>query len=284
MSVLVEQAKRWNAAARNLAGNELAVGRLRRWSSAIGGYIVIALVYIPIVWLAVMSVSAEPLTGQPGPFTADWYLRLFSDLRWSAPLQLSIGLAAAVGIACALVATLVGRALLRARWRGGLLIAALLPLFVPGVVMGTALFLYFRSFLGFKLGLWSLFIGHFSWALPFSLLAILVVSVRFDVRLTEAAAVLGATPWRRFWDVEFPALRAGIITAGLFGFLLSFNELPRSIFLRGRETTLPIFMWAQASSHTSNVPLIYALNSLALVLSLVLISSAFWVLFGRRVR
>ena len=165
MSVLVEQAKRWNAAARNLAGNELAVGRLRRWSSAIGGYIVIALVYIPIVWLAVMSVSAEPLTGQPGPFTADWYLRLFSDLRWSAPLQLSIGLAAAVGIACALVATLVGRALLRARWRGGLLIAALLPLFVPGVVMGTALFLYFRSFLGFKLGLWSLFIGHFSWAL-----------------------------------------------------------------------------------------------------------------------
>jgi hypothetical protein len=54
-----------------------------------------------------------------------------------------------------------------------------------------------------------------------------------------------------------------------------------SIFLRGRETTLPLYVWAQASSHTSNVPLIYALSTVVLLVSLVVITGAFWLLFAR---
>jgi ABC-type spermidine/putrescine transport system permease subunit II len=162
-----------------------------------------------------------------------------------------------------------------------MLVGALLPLFLPGVVLGTALFLYLRSFLGLKLGLWSLAIGHFVWAFPFALLAVLVMASRFDARLLDAAADLGANRWQRFWHIEYPALRPAIIAAGLFGFLLSFNELPRSIFLRGRETTLPLYVWAQASSHTSNVPLIYALSTIVLLVSLVVITGAFWLLFAR---
>ena len=81
--------------------------------------------------------------------------------------------------------------------------AVILPLFVPGVIMGTALFMYFRSFMGFKLGYWSLGIGHFVWAFPFSLLA-------------------GA--WGRFWHIEFPALRPGIIAAGHSGYRLDYSR------------------------------------------------------------
>ena len=165
-----------------------------------------------------------------------------------------------------------------------MLVCAVVPLFVPGVVMGTALFMYFRSLMGFKLGLWSLVVGHFVWAFPFSLLAVVVMASRFDTRLVDAAADLGATPWQRFWHIEFPALMPGIVAAGLFGFLLSFNELSRSIFLHGRVTTLSLYAWAQASSHTTKVPLIYSLNTLVLLVSLVLVCGAFWLLFGRRAR
>ena len=56
----------------------------------------------------------------------------------------------------------------------------LLPLFVPGMSMGAALFIFFRSFLGFKLGFWSILIGHVVWALPFSLLIVLVLTTRYD--------------------------------------------------------------------------------------------------------
>ena len=248
---------------------------------AASGYLMVVLIYAPIVWLAVLSFSDDPLSGVPRSFTTRHYGRLFSDVRWAEPLQLSLGLALGVGLGCMLMATLVGRALPRARARGSMLVGALLPLFLPGVVLGTALFLYLRSFLGLKLGLWSLAIGHFVWAFPFALLAVLVMASRFDARLLDAAADLGANRWQRFWHIEYPALRPAIIAAGLFGFLLSFNELPRSIFLRGRETTLPLYVWAQASSHTSNVPLIYALSTVVLLVSLAVITSAFWLLFAR---
>lgn len=266
-----------------------AKGRKRRrhrepWPAVlglIGGAGGMILIYTPIVWLAVMSVSREPLSGVPGPVTFEWYARLFGDGRWIAPLMLSVALGMVVGIVCMIAASVVGRRLPLLRQRGAILLCVLIPLFVPGVVMGTALFLYFRSFLGLRLGLWSILVGHFVWAYPFALLAVVVMATRFDHRLIDAAADLGASRWRCFWDIEFPSLRSGIIAAGLFGFLLSFNELSRSIFLRGRETTLALYSWAQASSHSSNVPLIYALNTLTLIVSLVLIGVAFQLLFGR---
>ena len=53
------------------------------------------------------------------------------------------------------------------------------PLFVPGMSMGAALFIFWRSFLDLKLGYWAVFLGHVVWALPFSLLMVLVIAVRF---------------------------------------------------------------------------------------------------------
>jgi len=256
-------------------------GRLWDLLPAAGGYAILILIYIPIIWLALMSISKEPLTGIPSRFTGEWYALLFGDPRWVKPLVVSIGLAITVGLACMVVATAVGRVVPRMPRRGGLVFISLISLFVPGVVMGTALFLYFRLFMGFGLGLWSLFVGHFVWAFPFALLAVLVLSSRFDERLLDAAADLGATSWQAFWHIEFPALRAGIIGSFIFGFLLSFNELPRTIFLRGRHTTLPLYVWTEATSHTTNVPLVYSLSTLIFIISLVLISVAFWALFGR---
>ena len=251
------------------AGKATAVGF---WTglSIILGYTVIFLIYAPIFWLTVMSFSQRPLTGVPWPLTGSWYAKLYEDTRWVGPIELSLVIALIVAVLCMSAATLVGRSLPALRRRGGILFAFLLPLFVPGIVLGATLFMFYRSFLGIKTGLWSLVLVHFLWSFPFALLAMLVVSVRFDHRLLEAAEDLGANAWQRFWHIEFPALRPGIIAAAFFGFLLSFNELERSLFLRGGHTTLPLYSWVQAASHTSNVPLIYALSTIIMLISLAL--------------
>ena len=246
------------------------------------GYIAVFLIYAPIVWLAVMSISERPLTGVPWPLTAEWYLKLYHDARWVEPIELSLLIAVIVALLCMLTATLVGRSLPAIRRRGGMLFTFLLPLFVPGIVLGVTIFMFYRSFLGLKTGVWSLVLVHFLWAFPFSLLGMLVVSVRFDHRLVEAAADLGANAWQRFWHIEFPALKPGIIAAAFFGFLLSFNELERSILLRGGETTLPLYSWFQTASHTSNVPLVYALSTIITAVSLVLTVFALRMLFSGR--
>lgn len=81
--------------------------------------------------------------------------------------------------------------------------------------------------------------------------------------------------------IEFPLLRPAIIGAGLFGFLLSFNEILRTIFLRGTETTMPVYNWTMAASQQSQVPIIFALATILLAVTLPLLGGAFWLLYAR---
>lgn len=246
------------------------------------GFAGIGLIYGPVAWLGLMSISVRPLSGKPGPFTLDWYQKLFADLRWVDPLLTSLGIAAIVSLLCMIAATAVGRMLPHIGRSGvWLLLGFLVVLFVPGVMLGVDFIMFYRLFLGIRTGLWSLVLAHFVWAFPFALLSVLVVAARFDVRLLEVAADLGAGGWRRFRDIEAPLLLPGILSAGFFGFLLSLNELPRSIYLRGGITTLPLFQWAEASSHSTMVPLIYALSTLITLASLALTVFALRLLFRR---
>jgi ABC-type spermidine/putrescine transport system permease subunit II len=237
------------------------------------------MIYIPLIWLGVMSFASSPLSGTPFPLTLANYRALAEDSRWITPLNTSIVLSLIVAVVCMLVTTMVGRAITRMNRPGGVLLIALLPLFVPGLTMGAALFIFLRTTLGLTLGLWSIFLAQIIWALPFSLLLVLVIASRFDLRLLEAGEDLGATPWRRFWDIEMPLLRPGILGAGIFGFLLSFNELLRSLFVRGVETTMPIYNWAMAASQQSQVPIIFSLATVMLAITLPIMSGLFWFLF-----
>jgi spermidine/putrescine transport system permease protein len=250
---------------------------LAKWS----GTTILFLIYFPLAWLSLMSVSELPLSGIPLPFTLEHYRALFSDRRWVGPFEASLVLALLVGLVCAVVATLVGRALPSTRRSGLALLLCVLPLFVPGMSMGAALFIVFRAMLGVKLGFSTILLGHFIWAFPFALLIILVLTTRFDHHLVEASADLGASRWQTFWRIEFPLLRPAIIGAGLFGFLLSFNEVLRTIFLRGTETTMPIYNWTMAASQQSRVPIIFALATIVLVVTLPLLAGAFWLLYAR---
>jgi ABC-type spermidine/putrescine transport system permease subunit II len=255
----------------------------RGWSALAkwGGYAVLSLTYLPLLWLALLSISERPLSGIPYPLSLANYRALGADSQWVPAFTASLIIATLVAIVCMVFATLVGRAIPHLRRPGGVVLIAVLPLFVPGMSMGAALFIFFRSFLGLKMGFWSIFVGHLVWAFPFSLLTVLVLATRFDHRLLEAAEDLGASRWQRFWDIEFPILRPGIVGAGLFGFLLSFNEVLRSIFLRGTETTMPIWNWFMAASQQSQVPIIFGLATVILLVTLPLLAGFFWLLFVR---
>ncbi len=245
------------------------------------GGLMLLLIYFPLVWLAIMSVSEQPLSGIPLPLTLDHYRALLNNTQWLKPFSISLLTALLIGSLCAISATYIGRALPRARKPGRMLIVLALPLFIPGMSMGAALFILTRSVLGMKLGFWSIAMGHFIWAFPFALLIILVLTIRFDHRLIEAGADLGGSAWQIFRDIELPLLRPGIVGAGLFGFLLSFNEMLRTLFLRGTTETMPVWNWIMASSQQSQVPIIFSLTTLVLLVTLPLFLGLFWILFVR---
>jgi len=270
--------------AHKAARREARIISISVWLTLIVGFGLTALIYAPVTWLGILSISGDPLSGLPGSFTLRWYRGLFIDTRWLDPLIVSIEVGAIVSLLCMISATLVGRVLPRMKRARGLIVTAfLLPLVVPGIVVGIDVFIFYRMFVGIKMGLWSIALVHFVWAFPFALIGMLVVSSRFDARLLEAAADLGASPWRRFWDIERPLLSSGVATAGMFGFLLSLTELPRSIFVAAHTQTLPLFTWAETMSRGSHVPLIYCLNSLIALVSVAL-SVLSVLLLGRRLK
>ncbi|PFG63110.1 putative spermidine/putrescine transport system permease protein [Thioclava sp. ES.031] len=251
--------------------------RLGKWM----GIAMLGLIYFPLLWLVLLSISNDPLSGIPGAFSLRHYQALFASSDWHMPFVSSVVIGLIVGLVSAITATVIGRAVPRMASPGPMLLVFVLPLFVPGMSMGAALFIFSQSVLGLDLGFWSIAVGHYVWALPFALLIVLVVTLRFDHTLIEAGRDLGASDWRVFKDIEFPILMPGIVSAGLFGFLMSFNEVMRTIFLRGTSETMPVWNWVQAAAQQSQVPIIFALSSLVLLVTLPLLSAMFWLLFVR---
>lgn len=246
-----------------------------------GGMLTLTAIYFALAWLALMSVNRDPMSGIPDGFTLDHYRELFSSGRWVEPMLASLAIGLLVGLTVMVIATLVGRAVPRSPIAGRVVLWSLIPLFVPGIALGASLFIFLRMILDLTLGFWSIFIGHLIWAFPFSFLFVLVLTTRFDYRLLDAAADLGASRWRVFWDIELPLLRPAIIGAGIFGFLVSFNEGQRAIFLHGNATTLPIWNWIMASSEQSQVPIIFCLETIVLCIAIPLLAGCFWTMVVR---
>jgi ABC-type spermidine/putrescine transport system permease subunit II len=236
-------------------------------------------IWFPIVDLALMSVNGEPFRGIPNSdFTTDWYHQLFQKGEVGSALWTSVKgglLVAAIVVAGAFCAA---RAFQKLKRKSLFLLYVLLPLFVPGLIFGFGILVY-SDLIGWQPGWLTIIIAHLSWAFPFSFLPMLIATSRLDSRLLEAAADLGASRWQILRDVELPLLRPGLVAAFLFAFLLSFNELVRTIFVNGQVTTLPVYVWAADSSHSSTVPITYALTTLIMIASLVIIAFAYWLLF-----
>jgi putrescine transport system permease protein len=74
--------------------------------------------------------------------------------------------------------------------------------------------------------------------LPFMLLPLYASIERQDATLREAAADLGATPWRAFWAVTFPLSREGIIAGSLLVFIPAVGEFVIPDLLGGSDTLM----------------------------------------------
>jgi len=232
-------------------------------------------VWFPLVDLVLMSFSSNPSSGIPTlDFTTKHYEQLFGQGNAWEAFGTSIQLALVVGIICAILAFILTKAMKKVRRKGLVLSLVILPIFFPGFIFSFAVLLG-SSLIEFPLGFGTLLIAHLSWSFPFAVLVMMIASNRMDGTLLDAAADLGAGKNRRLWDIEIPLLLTGIVSAFLFSFLLSLNELPRSLFVGGATNTLPLYVWAQNASQGSNVPVMYALTSIVMVISIVIIFFGF---------
>ncbi|MFC8508207.1 ABC transporter permease [Streptomyces sp. NPDC057411] len=76
---------------------------------------------------------------------------------------------------------------------------------------------------------------------PFVVRTMLPVLRAVDDRLREAAAVLGASPWRAWREVDLPLVRRALLIAAGFAFAVSLGEFGATVFIaRPDNPTLPV--------------------------------------------
>ncbi len=97
-----------------------------------------------------------------------------------------------------------------------------------------------------------------------------------NIRLKQAAQVLGASPWRTFREVTLPLLSPSILAATLLVFLFNFTSFGVVLMLGGpRFATLEVEIYIQAL-HLLNLPLASVLSVLQLTVTLLITVAYRW--------
>ncbi|MEM6322205.1 MAG: ABC transporter permease [Pseudomonadota bacterium] len=254
----------------------METGRATRVALYLYGALAIALLYLPLVSVGFASVSkARYLTFPIRRYSTEWYGEALQSQTIADLLATSLKVAGIVTVVSMVVGFFGALAFARYQWRHRKLFQKLilLPIFFPQTVLGLALLMWFSA-VNIIPSWHTAVIAHLVWIAPIATLIIAIRAYSFDPALEEAARDMGCSTWQVMREVTIPLLMPGVISAGLFAFLLSWGNFPLSLFTTGADATLPEWLYARmVSGYSPLVPTVGVLSVAAsfLVLSLALI-------------
>jgi ABC-type spermidine/putrescine transport system permease subunit II len=229
----------------------------------------------PVVVVAATSLSATTTVAfPPSGLSLRWYGALLASDPWVEATRNSLVIA--TGTALLSTALGVAGALGTRRLDGKLadLVTgiAVVPLLVPGVVLGVTLLVFFSEF-GLQQEPATIVLAHSLWATPLTYSVMRATFSRFDWQLRDAALDLGASRPRAFREVVAPNVLAGLAAATLIAFVVSLQEFVMTLFLSGRGSrTVPVKAWN--SLRNSLDPLVSVTSTLLVVAVLLVVLAA----------
>ncbi|HSE79368.1 MAG TPA: ABC transporter permease subunit [Alphaproteobacteria bacterium] len=249
-----------------------AMARLVLWLTAltiIGFLVLPALIVVPVSFTGGRFVSFPP-----EGVSLQWYDQYFGSSAWMEATVRSFVVATFTGALSMLLGVPAAFMLVRARApaKAGLLALILSPLIIPRIVVAVAIYIVYA-----KVGLvgtsFGLVLGHTVLAAPYVVITMMAVLKTYDERLDQAAASLGASPWRTLTRITFPLIRGGMIASFLFAFIASFDDLTIALFVSGGlVSTLPRQMWNDMLLQVN--PTLAAVSTTMLVVITVIILAA----------
>ena len=234
------------------------------------GFIVVFLVFLflPLVIVGVFAFNDAPYPAPPWHgFTLDWFLGnesagrvgLFADADLLSSIWTSFVVACWVTALSVIVGTANAFLMERAQFRGkgALSVVMLVPLVIPGVILGISILAFasrvadfVSDVFGWELdflrpGLPLVVLGQFSYIAAIATLTISARLKRFDRTLEEAAYNLGASQLAVLRTITVPYLRPALIGSAAIAFLMSFENFNTTLMLVGADSPLTIMMYGR---------------------------------------
>lgn len=243
--------------------------------------------YIPMVVLVIYSFNSSKLVTVWRSWSVQWYFELFRDTALLQAVGLSLMIATLAATSALILGTLASYALVRfKRFKGSNPFSMMLtaPLVMPDVITGLALLLLFvglQQAIGWpaERGVLTIWLAHTTFCTAY---VSVVVSARLrelDTSLEEAAMDLGATPLKVFFIITLPMIIPSLISAWLFAFTLSLDDVVISSFVSGPgSTTLSMLVFNKVKLGVN--PEINALATIIVVI-VGIIAFASWIMMRR---
>ncbi|WP_343674433.1 ABC transporter permease [Paraburkholderia heleia] len=227
------------------SGGSRVVNRLGNGAATL--YIALFVVFLlaPIVIVVLASFTPGESVAVPvGGVSLRWYRRFLEYKPFTDSLITSLVVAGVATVFAILLAVPAALGLARSRSRLANVASSFLlsPIAVPPLVVGLSS-LYYLSELGISNSFVALLITHTCVSVPYVLRTTIAACRNLNPGYGEAASVLGASVWRRFWHVTMPLISPGIFAGALFSVLVSLDNLGVSYFFgSANTTTLPVVM------------------------------------------
>ena len=224
--------------------------------------------FLPLVTVAAFAFNDAPYPAPPWQgFTLDWFTGdesagrtgLFKDDELMGSILTSLLVAAWVTLLSVVVGTTNAFLMERMRFRGqGLLsLLMLVPLVIPGVILGISILAFasrVADLLGdvfgweaefLRPGLPLVVLGQVSFLIAIATLTISARLKRFDRTLEEAAYNLGASRPAVLATITLPYLRPALIGSAAIVFLMSFQDFNTTLMLVGANSPLTVMMYGR---------------------------------------
>ncbi|MDH3742357.1 MAG: ABC transporter permease subunit [Hyphomicrobiales bacterium] len=224
--------------------------------------LLVATLMSPVFYVMYISFNEFGFGASRYVFTLEWYTLIFRDKLMMGALGWTMTLSAVTTVITVPMAILAAKFYKTTRFKVLTVFLLLAPLFVSSDILGSALLVFFKNVNGifedlgdllgapwlntwFELGFMTALVGLIIYTLPYAFIVVLITMGRYHEQQTEAARGCGASGWRAFWDIEFPQIRPGVLSACAFTVILCFNEYTRTSLLKGGFDTFTTVLVSQ---------------------------------------
>ena len=215
-------------------------------------WLLLAMLYAPIVIIAIFSFTEAKVLGNWTGFSTKLYTSLFSGGVHHSLLS-AIENTLIIAIVAAAVSTQLGSVaaigIHNLRGHKKIVMNTLnnIPMLNPDIITGISLFLLFVS-LGITQGYATVILAHVAFCTPYVVLCIIPRLQQMNPDIYEAALDLGATPFQAMRKVIIPEIKPGMISGFILAFTLSIDDFAVTIFTIGTGglETLSTYIYADA--------------------------------------
>ncbi|MEM5528031.1 ABC transporter permease [Gammaproteobacteria bacterium AS21] len=264
-----------------------SIKQSRKFHSVYNAYIFAFFVFLaaPLVVVSVFAFNDSLFPSMPWRgFTLDWFFASSGEkvgIFFDSELFNSIGLSFAIAAATTLCAVFIActNAFVFERYdfpaKSFLYVLMLLPLVIPGVLLGVSILVFSSSIANYfddywlidleflRPGIPLIIIGQFAFVTTICTLIISARLRKFDTTLEEAALNLGASPLSAVLTITIPYLKPAIIGAAIVSFLMSFENFNTTFMLVGSDAPLTVAMFERLREGSTPV-----LNAISVLLML----------------